>query len=215
VPLKLYFHPLSSYCHKVLIALYEKDIPFEAVFVDFGNAAESEAFSKMWPIRKFPLLRDEARDRLIPESSMVIEYLEEHFPGKTQVIPADREAAFKARQLDRFFDLHVHTHMQKLVGDRLRPEGQHDPFGVQEAKGKLATAYAILEKDLAGKQWGIGDSYTIADCAASPALFYANMNLPLGTDYPNLLGYLERLKHRPSYARVLKEAEPYFHMVPK
>ncbi len=213
--LKLYYHPLSSYCMKVLTALYEKDLPFEANIVNFGDAVENARFTEMWPIRKFPLLCDEARDRLIPESTPIIEYLEMYYPGKAQLLPTDPEMAYEARWFDRFFDLHVHTHMQKIVGDKLRPEGKKDPFGVDEATTKLGTAYAVLENRLKESVWAAGDQYTLADCSASPALFYANLTVPLGSEHRIVSDYLDRLMNRPSFARAVEEAKPYFHMRPE
>ncbi len=213
--LKLYFHPLSSFCMKVLTALYEKELAFEKEVVDFMDPVASASFSEIWPIRQFPVLRDEARGKTIPESSLIIEYLDQHHPGKAQMLPADPELAFRARQLDRFFDLHVQVPMQKIVTDNFRPEGQNDAFGVEEARGKLKTAYGILEKDLAGHRWATGDHYTMADCAASPALFYANMSVPFGAEHPNLSSYLDRLVNRPSFARAIDEASPYFSMRPE
>src|SRR5690242_5298317 len=118
--LKLYYHPLSSFCQKVLIALYENEISFEPHLVDFGNEASAAEFRRIWPIAKMPVLRDEAKDRTIPESSIIIEYLERHYPGRKSLIPADAELALETRLRDRFFDLYVEQPMQKIVGDRLR-----------------------------------------------------------------------------------------------
>ena len=213
--LKLYFHPLSSYCMKVLTALYEKDLPFEAKLVNFGDPEENARFTEIWPIRKFPVLQDDTRDKLVTESTPIIEYLEMHYPGKVQLLPSDPETAYEARWFDRFFDLHVHAHMQKIVGDKLRPEGKKDPFGVEEATTKLRTAYAVLEGRLKDSVWAAGDQYTLADCSASPALFYANLTVPLGSEHRNVSGYLDRLMNRPSFARAVEEAKPYFHMRPK
>lgn len=211
--LTLYFHPLSSFCHKVLVALYETGTPFEPRIVDLmGNAAE---FKKIWPIGKIPVLRDEARDRTIPETSIIIEYLAQHFPGKTQLIPADPDRARQMRLRDRFYDLYVNMPMQKVVTDRLRPEGRNDPYGVDEAKALLRTTYGMIEQDMASSTWVMGDSFTMADCAAAPALFYANMAVPFGAEHKNVAAYLQRLMERPSYARVLKEAQPYFALIPK
>lgn len=212
--LKLYFHPLSSFCMKVLTALYEKQLPFEKELVDFMDPVASASFTEIWPVRQFPVLRDETRGATIPESSMIIEYLDRHYPGKAQMLPTDPELAFRARQLDRFFDLHVQVPMQKIVTDNFRPEGQNDAFGVEEARDKLKTAYGILENDLAGKRWAIEEHYTMADCAASPALFYATMSVPFGAEHSNLSGYLDRLMNRPSFARAVEEASPYFSMRP-
>ena len=213
--LTLYFHPLSSFCQKVLIALYENGTPFAPQIVDLFDEASSAAFKKIWPIGKFPVLRDEARDRTIPESSIIIEYLQQYFPGKTRFIPADAELARQTRFRERFFDLHVNVPMQKIVTDRLRPAGKNDPFGVEQARAQLQTALGLVEGGMAGKTWAMGEDFTMADCAAAPALFYANLVMPFGEAYPNAKAYLARLLQRPSFARAAKEAEPYLNLVPK
>jgi glutathione S-transferase len=213
--LTLHFHPLSSFCHKTLIALYENDTPFAPNIVNLQDEGERAAFRKLWPIGKFPVLQDAARDRVVPESSIIIEYLDQHYPGTTKFVPADPDAARQMRLRDRYFDLHIHAHMQKIVGDRLRPADKKDPHGVADARERMAAALAALEKQLPGKSWIMGEDFTMADCAAAPALFYADWVMPLAADYPNVVAYLGRLKQRPSYARTLKEAEPYFQYFPK
>jgi glutathione S-transferase len=211
--LKLYFHPLSSFCHKVLIALYESGVPFEARTVDLFK--EIGEFRNIWPIGKIPVLRDEAKDRTIPETSIIIEYLAQHHPGKAQLFPADRDRCREMRLRDRFFDLYVNVPMQKVVTDRLRPAGRNDPHGVEEARELLKTSLGMIDADMASNRWAMGEEFTMADCAAAPALFYADMVMPFRETHKNAIAYLDRLKQRPSYARVLKEAEPYFRMVPK
>jgi glutathione S-transferase len=141
--LELYFHPLASFCQKALIAFYENDTPFEPHIVDLGDATSSAEFKKIWPIGKFPVLRDAAKNRTIPESSVIIEYLDLHYPGRTRLVSADVELAWQTRLRDRFYDLYVHEPMQKVVGDRLRPAGSKDPHGVTQARALLATAYDI------------------------------------------------------------------------
>ncbi len=213
--LKLYFHPLSSFCHKVLVALYENATPFEPVVVDFFNEESAARHKAMWPIGKIPVLHDEARDRVVPETSIIIEYLAQHYPGRTNLVSNDADMARQIRLRDRFYDLYVNVPMQKVVVDRLRPEGRNDPFGVEEAKGVLKTAYDMIDKDMAGKSWVMGEDFTMADCAAAGALFYANSQVPMPATHKNAAAYLDRLLARPSYARVMKEAEPYFKMIPK
>jgi glutathione S-transferase len=213
--LKLYFHPLSSFCQKALVALYENDTPFEPHIVDLADAKSSAAFKAIWPIGRFPVLRDEANDCTVPESSIIIEYLAQHYPGKTQLVPADAELARQMRLQDRFYDLYVNVPMQKVVTDKLRPSGKNDPYGVEAARTLLHTACSMVEQDMATKTWATGDAFTMADCAAAPALFYANMLTPLGDAYPNAAAYLRRLMDRPSFGRAIKEARPYFALVPK
>jgi glutathione S-transferase len=212
--LTLHFHPLSSFCWKTLIALYENDTPFTANQVDLGNPAERDALLKLSPIGRFPVLEDRARGEVVPESSIIIEYLDRYYPGRTRFIPAEPEAALQSRLRDRFLDLYIHLQMQKIVGDRLRPKGGKDPLGVEQARAQIGKSYDILEQQLTGGAWAMGEDFGLVDCAAAPALFYAGKLEPFG-ERKNLAGYLERLKARPSFARVLKEAEPWFAMFPK
>jgi glutathione S-transferase len=214
--LTLYFHPLSSYCQKVLIALYENGTAFDTVLVNLGEPASRDAFKAIWPVGKFPVLRDDASGRIIPESTSIIEWLAMHRPGPVKLISADPQAAFEARALDRFYDLHVHTHMQRIIGERLRPADGKDPFGLQQARTALDVALGIAEKQMAARTWAAGENFTMADCAAAPALFYIDMAVaPLAERYPKLAAYLDRLKQRPSYARALEEAQPYMNFVPR
>ena len=212
--LTLHMHPLSSYCWKVLIALYENDTPFEAKVVDFGDPQAVAAFKALWPTAKMPLLRDEARGRTIPESSTIIEYLQAAHPGPVRFIPDETDAALRTRLMDRLFDLYVMTPMKNIVGDRLRPADARDPYGVAQARSQLAMAYDLLEGELEGRTWAAGEEFGLADCAAAPSLFYANKVAPLDGAYPNVSAYLDRLLARPSFVRVLQEAEPYFAMFP-
>jgi glutathione S-transferase len=212
--LKFFFHPLASFCQKVLIALYENDTPFEPHIVDLGNEASSAAFRKLWPIGKMPVLRDEARDRTIPESSIIIEYLAQHYPGRTELIPGDPDLALRTRLADRFYDLYVHEPMQKIVGDRLRPAGKNDPHGVETARAVLRTAYGMIDQEMATKSWAVGEAFSLADCAAGPPLFFANKLMPFGETHRNVAAYFDRLTRRPSFARTLAEAEPYLKLFP-
>lgn len=212
--LVLHYHPLASFCHKALIALYENEVSFVPQLVDLGDPAQRAEFLRVWPIGKFPVLRDEAREKTIPESSIIIEYLQQYYPGKVKLIPEDADNARETRLRDRFFDLYVHEPMQKIVTDRLRPAGSDDPHGVEHARKVMRTAFDMLEKEMAHRTWAAGESFGLADCAAAPALFYANKVMPIADHHPHLARYLDRLMQRPSYARVLIEAQPYFAMFP-
>jgi glutathione S-transferase len=214
MPLKLYYHPLASFCHKALIALYENGIPFEPVVVDLMDEASSAAFRAVWPMAKMPVLRDEARDRTVAESTIVVEYLDAYYPGTTRFVPGDPDVAWQARMWDRVCDSYLQQPMQKIVTDRLRPAGSSDHFGVEQARAQLQEAYAVLEGQIAGKTWMTGDAFTLADCSAAPALFYAKTVSAFGEKQRNLAAYLDRLMARPSFARVLEEAEPYFTLFP-
>jgi glutathione S-transferase len=213
--LTLHYHPLASFCWKVLIALYENDTPFETRIVDLGDATSSAAFKALWPIGKMPVLADGARNETVPETSIIIEYLARHYPGRIELLPADPELARQVRLWDRLFDLYVEEPMQTIVGNRIRPGGQKDPYGVAAARRTLATAYGLVETQMAGRSWAMGEAFTMADCAAAPALYYADLVEPLGEAHPNVAAYLARLKERPSFARVLEEAQPYFGLFPR
>ncbi|MBW8853721.1 MAG: glutathione S-transferase family protein [Bradyrhizobium sp.] len=213
--LVLYFHPLSSFCQKALVALYENGTPFEPRIVDLSDEASRAAFLRLWPIGKFPVLRDEARDRLVPESSVIIEYLDRHYPGPAPLMPADPDLALKTRLADRFYDLYVHEPMQKIVGDRLRPASERDAFGVAQAKARLQTAYAMIDAEMATQMCAAGETFTLADCAAAPALFYGRLVLPFGDAHLNLARYFARLMDRPSFARAVAAAKPYFGLFPQ
>ena len=208
----LYYHPLSSYCWKVLIAFYEDGAPFERRMMEEPGVAE--AWLTLWPLGKFPVLRDEARDQTVAEASIIIEYLGQQRAGRFRPIPADPGEALEVRLMDRLFDNYVMTPMQKIVADRLRPDDARDARGVGEARILLGKAYAMLEERIGARQWAAGDDFTLADCAAAPALFYADKVEPMRGGFPALAAYLDRLEARPSFARVLEEKEPWWHMFP-
>ena len=213
--LTLYLHPFASYCQKVLVALYENDTPFTAHLVDLGDETSRGAFLQVWPVGKFPVLRDDTRGLTLPESSIIIEYLARHYPGRVDLMPATGELAWQTRLEDRFYDLHVNDHVAKIVTNRIRPPGKGDEYGVAHARGALQTAYGLIEKKMASRTWATGETFGMADCAAAPALFYADLVMPLGASYPNTAAYLARLKERPSFARVIREAQPYFALFPR
>ena len=212
--LKLYSHPLASYCHKVLIALYENQTPFAAVHVDLGDARSKAAFLAVWPTGKMPVLVDEAAGRTVPETSIIIEYLAQHYPGSQALLPPDLDARLEVRLWDRLFDSYVMTPMQAIVAQHLRPEDQRDPLVTSSCKETLDMAYELLDRQLANKAWVAGSAFSMADCAAAPALFYAHIVHPFPADRGRLASYFERLMARPSVARVLREARPYFDLFP-
>ncbi|WP_424628134.1 glutathione S-transferase family protein [Bradyrhizobium sp. SYSU BS000235] len=212
--LKLYFHPLSSFCWKALIAFYENETPFEPHVVNLGDETERSEFLKLWPIGKFPVLRDEANGLTIPESSIIIEYLASYYPGRAQLVPDDVNLAREVRLRDRVFDLYIHDPMQRIVADRLRPADRKDPFGVDQTRAKLRTGLDLVDKEMSSKTWAAGDHFSMADCAAAPALFYANRVLPFSETHRNATRYFDQLMARPSFARVVEEAKPYFALFP-
>jgi glutathione S-transferase len=208
--LTFYGHPISSFTWKALIALYENNTPFDFITVDETTYAD---FIAKWPMGKFPVLVDSDRKTMTTETSVIIEYLDTYYPGRTRFIPKDIDAALEVRRWDRVFD-HINTTMAKVVLDNIRAEGQHDPIGVEEAKRAVHAAYGVAETQLGERQYIVGDSFTMADCAAAPALWYGVRNVPLDGKYPRIAAYRERLNARPSFARALKGCEPLFHLYP-
>lgn len=212
--LELFLHPLSSYCHKVLIALYENDTPFEAKRID--DPAVAREYERLSPLKKFPILRDVKRGHVVPESSIIIEYQQTHFPGRVRLIPDDPDLAWQVRLRDRFFDNYLHTPMQAFAGDHLRPQGNRDAYGVEQARAMFVKALGLVDAEMAHKTWAMGDTFTMADCAAAPAIFYGNRFYgPFRETHPHALAYLDRLMARPSYARALEEAKPFMHLLPR
>jgi len=207
VALQLYFHPFSSYCQKALIAFYEKGIAFEPQLLEGSDSPAMQRLAAMWPMKRFPVLVD--GDRTILEASCIIEYLDLHRPEAVRLIPADPEAALEVRMLDRFFDNYVSTPQQKVVFDALQPAEARDAHGVQKAREMLDTAYAWLDQRMAGREWAVDDSFSLADCGAAPFLFYADWTHPIGDAYPHVKAYRRRLLARPSVARAVDEARPY------
>ena len=209
--LTLYYHPLSSYCHKVLVALYELGTPFAPQLIDLSQPDDRAALAAVWPLVKFPVLHDGARGENVAESSVIIEYLDLHYPGATPLLPAGRADALGVRLWDRVFDLHVQTPMQAIVDDRLfARQGDTQPH-----RDALERAWTLVDAHLRTTgPWVCGAPFSMADCAAAPALFYGSTLQPISPRYPNLLAYFDRLMARASVERVLREAQPYLQFYP-
>ncbi|SRR5579871_28949 len=203
----LYAHPFASYCWKVLIALYENGIEFTYRSLGPDDPQAALELEALWPLKKFPVLVDGGQTLI--ESSVIIEHLCVHHPAAVPLVPADPSAALPVRFLDRFFDNYVMTPMSKIVTDQLRPEGERDAFGVNEARSLLDAAYRWLEGSIQGRTWAAGEAFTMADCAAAPALFYADWAHPIADSFPHVRRYRSRLLARPSVARTVDEARPF------
>ncbi|NUT77996.1 glutathione S-transferase family protein [Pseudomonas sp. C1C7] len=208
--LTLYYHPLSSFCHKALVALYEHRIDCEKRLIDLSSETERAELAALWPLIKFPVIRDHARQRTVAESSVIIEYLDHFHSGGQKLIPDDWETALQVRLWDRFFDLYVQQPMQQIVADRIHAT-QAD---LSKQRVTLQTAYGMLEQQLDAGGWVASPDFSMADCSAVPALFYARTLVPYADDYPRLSAYFERLIQRPSVQQVLDEAKPWFAWYP-
>lgn len=210
--LTLYAHPFSSYCQKALIALYENELPFAFRLLSQDDEATMAEFGRLWPLRRFPVLVDAGRT--VVEASIIIEHLAIHHPGPVRLIPADPAAALPVRMMDRFFDNYVSTPQQKVVFDAVRPEPDRDAYGVADARRKLETAYRWLDGVMEDREWAAGDDFTLADCAAAPALFYAEWTHPIDPSFAHVRRYRQRLLGRRSFARAVDEARPYRPLFP-
>ena len=208
--LTLYYHPLASFCHKVLIALYENGTAFERRVIDLSNDADRAELQALWPFGKFPVIRDHARQSDVPEATVIIEYLDRFFPGEHALIPGDWDDALEVRLWDRFFDHYVQAPMQEIVGDGLRGANGD----VSASRATLETAYGMIDRRMASRTWMAGAGFSMADCAAAPALFYASTLHPFAPEFGHLHSYFDRLTDRPSFQRVIEEAKPYFSLYP-
>ena len=208
--LTLYYHPLSSFCHKVLIALYENAVDFEKRIIDLANDADRAELQALWPLGKFPVIRDHARQRDVAETTIIIEYLDRFYPGEHPLVPDDWDTALEVGLWDRVCDHYLQTPLQQIVFDRLR-----DAHGdLTRERSTLRTTYSMLDHQMASRIWLASADFSLADCAAAPALFYASTLESFPDDYVHLKAYFERLISRPSVQRVIDEARPWFSFYP-
>ena len=210
--LKLYAHPFSSYCQKVLVALYENDTPFEWCLLSPDHPQALQDWARLWPLQRMPVLVDAGRT--VAESTIIIEHLGLHHPGPVSLLPTDARSALEVRSMDRFFDNYISTPQQKIVFDSLRPEVERDARGVADARAMLDTAYGWLDQAMSGREWAAGETFSLADCAAAPFLFYADWTHRIDPSFANVIAYRQRLLARPSFARAVDEARPYRPLFP-
>jgi len=204
--------PSSSCWQNPLNTQYENDLPFAFRMLGPDDPQAAAAHAALWPLRRMPVLVDDGTT--VVEASIIVEHLGLHHPGPVRLVPADARAALGVRMMDRFFDNYVMTPMQKIVLDFIRPAAERDPAGVAQARALLDTAYGWLDGALAGRRWAAGEDFSLADCAAAPALFYADWVQPIGADRALLRAYRQRLLERPSFARAVDEARPWRRFFP-
>jgi glutathione S-transferase len=212
--LTLHYHPLASFCHKVQIALYENGTPFTPVIVDLGDERSRTQLEAIWPVAKMPVLVDEARERVVPETSIIIEYLDQNYFRDVPMLSLDPDIALDIRLWDRFFDLYVQEPMQTIVADRMRAPEDKNLIDLAQAKTRLATSYRMIDDRMATRRWAGGEAFSMVDCAAAPALFYAGIVAPFPEAFRHLEAYFERLLARPSVKRTIDEARPFFDLFP-
>ena len=208
----LFAHPFASYCQKVLIALYENGTDFTYRKIGPEDPAAMSELESLWPLKKFPVLLDAGRTYV--ESSIIIEYLAIHHPGPAILVPRDTDMALEVRMLDRFFDNYIMTPMQRIVADFMRDGADRDPIGVREAHALLESAYEWLNGAMEKRTWAAGETFTLGDCAAAPALFYADWVHEIDARHSRVREYRARLLARASVARTVDEARPFRHFFP-
>jgi glutathione S-transferase len=208
--LTLYYHPLSSYCHKVLIALYEHAVDFDKRIIDLGNAAEKAELQALWPIGKFPVIHDHTGQCDVAESTIIIEYLDHYFAGQNRLIPGNWDTALEVRLWDRVCDNYLQTPLQQIVLDRILGANGN----LTQQRATLQTVYSMFDRQLASNSWLASAEFSLADCSAAPALFYASTLERIPDELGHLNAYFERLTNRPSVQRVIEEARPYFSFYP-
>ena len=199
--MKLYYNQLSTYSQKVLLAFYEKGVDFDGQVIDIGNDEHWADLAAVYPIAKIPLLRV-SEDHLIPESNIIIEYLEGHYVQGARLIPQDGDQARQVRFMDRMNDLYLNNSMITLYFSDNYTEAQQE-----KARQYLDISYRHLNDILANNTWLAGEDFTMADCSCIPPLFYLQKLYPYH-EYPHLVAYFERARQRPSYQRVLENAMP-------
>ena len=210
--IELFGHPFSSYTWKALIAFYETGVPFTYRVIDGDHPENVDRLRTISPQGKFPAIID--GDRSLFEASIIIEYLVQSHPGSARLIPVDPGAALEVRMLDRFFDNYVMAPMQRIVADFIRAPSDRDPSGVLEAKATLRRSYVWLERRLDSSSFACGEAFTMADCAAAPALFYADWVCEIDAAQINLRAYRRRLLARLSVRRCVDDARPYRRFFP-
>ena len=208
--LQFFGHPFSSYTWKVLIALWADGTPFDYHRVGEDPGA-AERLRELWPFAKFPLIEDDGE--VIAETTVIIEHLQACHPGPNVWIP-EGAAGRRTRFLDRFFDTYVMNAAQPAVNNALRPADAKDPYGEEQGRKTLRTAYDWLESNLPDSEWAVGDRFTLADCAAAPSLFYADWIDEIGDARPRLKAYRARLLAHPPVSRAVEEARPFRHDFP-
>jgi glutathione S-transferase len=210
--MELFAHPFSSYCQKVLIALYENGISFKQRMLGPDQPRNAAEFARIWPIKRMPVLVDDGGP--VMESSIIIEYLQRRHPGPVRLIPEDPDAALDVRFMDRFFDNYVMTPQMRIVFNSLRAADKRDAHGVTEAQSQLDAAYAWLDTRMKSRQWAAADAFSLADCAAAPSLFYADWTHRIPESCSHVHAYRRRLLARPSFARAVDEARPFRGLFP-
>ena len=203
--LALYGHPFSSYTWKALIALYASGIPFDFRNVDETHPENAVVVAATGPLGKFPVLAENGRR--VFEATAIIEYLVAHHPAAASLLPSDPKAAVVTRMMDRVFDNYVMGPMQEVVAAYIRRPDSPEPDVLARSRDQLDRSYAWLDKWLDGHPYG--ESVSLVECAAAPALFYADWVHPIPSSFTRLLRFRAHLLALPAMARCVDDARPF------
>ena len=203
--MKLYYHPLSTYSQKVLIALYEKGIDFTPEIINLMDPDAHNRYRETYPMGKVPCLElDDGH--IIPESSIIVEYIDSM--AEPILLKGDADHTRKIRFKDRMYDLYLNEAVATLLFQGMKPESKQDPERIEKARSNIATMYGFMESELGNQAFSNGDEFLMSDCAAAPALFYAQKVAPF-SEHKNICAYWERLIARASIQRTQEEATLY------
>ena len=205
VQFELYYHPLSTYCQKVLVAIHEKGARYKPHIVDLMNPESRDEYRELYPMGKVPLIVLN-HGPLIPESSIIIEYLDGL--GGPRMISTDPDVARKTRFKDRFIDLYLSDSVGTLFFENRKPAEAQDAQKIETSRYRIKAAYDFLEYEISDQTWANGEDFSMSDCAAAAALLYAPDVAPYD-DYPSISSYAERLSARDSVRQAREEAAPY------
>ena len=199
--MKIYYDPASSYCQRVAIALYEKDIPFTPVKVDLFDPEAREEYQKINPFAKIPTLETDSGG-IIFETCIIIEYLDRQFPQQPCLLAPER--VLEIRSIERIIDVYINGGREVLFADSQRQLDLRGRKRVIKARRLLETACNFLEAKLQDRAWLVGEQFSLADCTAAPTLTYLRLVYDYG-HLPNLTNYMRRLESRSAVARVQRE----------
>jgi glutathione S-transferase len=204
--MKLYYNPVSTFSQKVIMGFHEKGQTFDGQVVDLFSPEGAAAYRKVYPLGKVPVLVL-SDGWMIPESAIILEYLDTHVEGGTRLLPKDPDQARQARFHERVSDLYLHEPLATVLFDGMKPEAEREPKRVAKAKERLDVMYAMMDKHYAKNTWALGEAFSVADCSAAPPLGYLRGMYSFDR-YPNLVAYAGRLAERPSYRKAFEEAAP-------
>lgn len=205
--MKLYYMPLSTYSQKTLLGLHEKELQFERVIVNLEDDVQAGEYRALHPLGTVPLMI--ANDgRKIPESTSILEYVDHRYGAGSRLLPRDPELAQQTRFGDRMFDLYLNDSVVAILTEQRKPEAQRDAPLVARMRQRIDAIYRYMEELLARRDWINGERFSLADCAAAPALLYAQHVAPFDNRC-YISAYWKRIQARPAHRQLMEEVRPW------